>query len=349
MDGMVVVVLAVVAVALGVVLARLGRRASTDELHSVERYHDALGTIETITHRTERPAIRILCRPGEDGGQVAPPDDLIPGAPTGAGPGAPGAGVGVPLVFDDAGAPQAANGADGAPSAAFRSDRARRNALTTMNRRSRSMAPVAAAVAAVVVIGALALIGSQAAGHRASRTTATTRPRAVHPTGTTVPSTTTTVPAQVVATSSTAQAATFPVASATYRVTVTAGAGPSWVQATSASSRSVLYTGTIHSNQAQTIDATGTVSVLIGAPANLQVDGVPVVMPTGSHTPFTATFVPQGSTPPATSPSTTSPVTTVPPTTAPPTTAPPTTSPPTTAPPASATTSPAGTGSGAGG
>ena len=348
MDGMVVVVLAVVAVALGVVLARLGRRASTDELHSVERYHDALGTIETITHRTERPAIRILGRPGEDGGQVAPPDDLIPGAPTGAGPGAPGAGAGVPLVFDDAGAGQAADGAtgtSGAPSAAFRSDRTRRNALTTMNRRSRSMAPVAAAIAAVVVIGALALIGSRAAGHRTSRTTATTRPRAVHPTGTTVPSTTTTAPAQVVATSSTAQAATFPVASATYRVTVTAGAGPSWVQATSASSGSVLFTGTIPSNQAQTIDATGTVSVLIGAPANLQVDGVPVVMPTGSHTPFTATFVPQGSAPPAPGTSTTSPTTTVPPTTAPPTTAPPTT----TVPPASATTSPAGTGSGAGG
>ncbi len=338
-------VLAVVAVALGVVLARLGRRASTDELHSVERYHDALGTIETITHRTERPAIRVLGRPGEDGDQVAPPDDLVPGPPRGAGPGAPGAGVGVPLVFEDAGAgPPAdgASGASGAPSAALRSDRARRNALTTMNRRSRSMAPVAAAIAAVVVIGALAIIGSQAAGHRAGRTTATTPPRAVHPTGTTVPSTTTTVPAQVVSTSSTAQAATFPVASATYRVTVTAGAGPSWVQATSASSGSVLYTGTIPPNQAQTIDATGTVSVLIGAPANLQVDGVPVVMPTGSHTPFTATFVPQGSAPPAPGSSTTSPTTTVPPTT----TAPPTTAPTTTAPP---TTSPAGTGSGAGG
>ncbi len=285
MVWMVVVVVAVVAVVLGVVLARLGRRASTDEAHSVERYHDALGTIETITHRTERPAIRVLGRPGEDDGQPSPPPDLVAGAPS------PANGAGSPLVFDDArpaGAPPAPPvevSGDG-----FRSERARRTALSTMNHRSRSVTPYVAAAVAVAVIAGLAALGAHAGSRKAARPAATSRPATSRPTATTTTAPTTTIPTQLVATTSTVQSGTYPVGSPTYQVTVTTTSGPSWVQATSAGSGTVLFAATIPPGQTQVIPASGTVSVLIGAPATLQVDGVPVVMPTGSRTPFTATF-----------------------------------------------------------
>ncbi|MDA8275540.1 MAG: DUF4115 domain-containing protein, partial [Actinomycetota bacterium] len=175
--------------------------------------------------------------------------------------------------------------------------------------RSRRALPVAAAVVAVVVVAAAALFGSGVV-HRgrptSSRTTVTTsrsngsggavpaRRRPSHPSS----STTTTAPPQVTPVSvgpgGTTASYTVP-GTGPFTVTVAASA-PCWIDATEASSGSVLWTGTLHAGGSQSVQSPGTLSLELGAPgATLTVDGTPVSFPAGMHTPFVATFVASGS------------------------------------------------------
>lgn len=176
----------------------------------------------------------------------------------------------------------------------------------------------ALAVVAVVLFGVLAIVGSR--HPPAKRTTGAVTPTVRHTSATTVPPpggsghrakrTETTAPVQLVAQSSTSSTAVYPVAAASYLVTISTS-GPCWVNATSVSTGSTLWTGTMQAGGVQKIQATGVSRVELGTLAvALEVDGVPVVIPTSIHSPFVLTFDPGAAAPGAPAPSSASTTTT---------------------------------------
>lgn len=319
MDMMWIAVVAVVLVAVGAVVAKLTWRPSADEAHSVRNYQHALGTMEHLSGRNGGTAVRVI---GTDDGPPAPaPSSSVhiqgrPGAVVV--PPVPVRGTDafpdpdVPLVFDDADPTGRHRRVGGdATSEGFRSDRARRMALDSMNHRSHRWLAPTLAVLAVAAFAGLAYAGSRHSNHRAAGPTATTATSshptvAVHTTHPTTvvhhhrsPSrtktTSTTAPAQLVATSSTASTAVYAVSTASFQVTVSA-TGPCWVDAVDRVTGSTIWTGTLAAGASQVIAGSGLISVELGAPAaTLTVDGTPVVFPTPLQSPFTATFQPQTS------------------------------------------------------
>ncbi len=196
------------------------------------------------------------------------------------------------------------------PSGGFRSARAQTHALHSMNHRSRRILP-AASVAAVVVVVAVAAVLVGHGTHRgrptSSRATVTTPVSRAsggtlrakhHRTRSSTSTTTTTAPAQVtpVSVGSGGTTANYSVpGTGPFTVTVAASA-PCWIDATEASSGSVVWTGTLQAGSSQSLRSPGTLSLELGAPgATLTVDGTPVSLPSGMHTPFVATFVVSGS------------------------------------------------------
>ncbi len=304
------------------------RRPSADDLSSVRHYHSALGTLEHLSERTgpspaeaagpedqpvgPEPPPRSYRRPDAGGSWPAGPavgDDLDPSRPSSrrSRPVPPASlrsdvpDPANPLVFDDA-RPQDRYLPDrGAAPPRSRMDRAQRHALDSMNHRPRRGFIVAAVVvAAVVLFGVLAFVGSGRSHPKAGTAATATTGQA---TATTSPSTTvgpskhrkttpTTAPAQIVALTSTASTALYPVGPAAYRLTISAS-GPCWVDASSPSTGSTLWTGTMQSGRVQQIQATGITRVELGTlAAALSVDGVPVVIPASVSSPFVATFEP---------------------------------------------------------
>ncbi len=307
----VLLIAAVLVVAVAAVVVVL-RRPRGSDLSSVRRYHSALGTIEHLADRTGPATGRVVNPPGGGAGRSVPP---VPVRGSSEFPDPEN-----PIVFDDArphDRPAAGPPPAGVP--LHRPDRAQRHALESMNRRPRRATAVMVVVIVVALVGALALLGSRhpksaGRGHASASTSVSAtsstasgtagsgghRKGHVHKTKTTP----TTLPSQIVALSSTPFSAVYPVGSDSYRVTVKAS-GPCWVQATSTSTGSTLWTGTMQAGASQVIPATGTITVELGsATGALSLDGVPVALPTPSNTPFVATFQPAG---PSTSPSTTAP------------------------------------------
>jgi hypothetical protein len=336
MVTMLIAIGAVVVVALGAVAAKLMWRPHADEVDSVRTYQHALGTMEQLAERNRHASVRILehsedgagSGPGPDGTPVTP--DAAPGRGGTAVPPVPVRGnrqfpdPDAPLVFDDAAlTAQARHEAGESTTSGFRSERARKQALQSMNHRQRRLATTVTVVVLLVAFGALAYVGSRRTTHLGASHTAssTTRPATVHhPTTTSAAPkhhsghqgkapTTTTAPATVVATSSTATTAVYPVATASYQVTI-AASGPCWVDATSSATGATLFTGTLTAGAQQVVAATGAMTLELGAPtATLALGSVPVAFPTPMHAPFTATFqpgatAPAGSSGPATSGST---------------------------------------------
>ncbi|MGH9079254.1 MAG: RodZ domain-containing protein, partial [Acidimicrobiales bacterium] len=219
------------------------------------------------------------------------------------------------LVFDDA-RPRDRHQPDsttGAPRLPL--DRAQRHALHAMNHRPRrGLAMTALAVVAVVLFGVLAVVGSR--HPPAKRTTGAVTPSVKHTSAPTVPppagsghrtkTTETTVPAQLAALSSTSSTAVYQVASASFRLTISTS-GPCWVNATSVSTGSTLWTGTMQSGGVQEIQATGATRVELGTLAvALKVDGVPVSIPASIQSPFVLSFEPGAAAPGGPTPSSTS-------------------------------------------
>ena len=336
MVGMVLVLIAVVVVALGAVLAFLRLRPRGGDLDSVRSYHSALGTREHHNDRVGPSGVTVV-GPGDptDGGRVRPRQ-----GPGGVGsasvPPVPVLGnddfpdPGTPLVFDDARPGDrvpARSTADGAGPA--RMDRAQRHALDSMNHRPRRTTTVVVAAVVVVLFAGLAYSGSR---HHAARTATTSPPPSTsgagtHPARSTSPTTvarsgrthgtspghrrtggsttTTTAPSQIVAVSTSGASATYQVASASYRLSLSA-TGQCWVLARSVATGATLWTGTLQAGTNQLIPATGAVTLELGAPSvALTVDRVPVVFPTPFHTPFVATFEPAPTAAPAGSTTTT--------------------------------------------
>jgi hypothetical protein len=305
----IVLVGAVVVVVAGVVVAR--RRPRTTDLTSVRRYHSALGTIEAVSERTGSAGTAGTGAPAPVGpaGPEAPWVPPVPVRGSGAFPD-PGA----PLVFDDAVPGGDPRGEHHAPPRA-RADRLQKQALHSMNHRPRRGSSVALVTAVVVVLGVLVVLGvtrsskgpAHSAGTAPDATTSSAPVRASDVTTTSgadrathhssrrraAPQPTTTpAPTQIVAVTSAPGAATYPVATSSYDVKVTAS-GTCWVLARSASSGATLWTGTLQAGAVQLIPATGVTTVEVGAPtASLAVGTLPVVLPAPLHTPFVATFQP---------------------------------------------------------
>ncbi len=218
-----------------------------------------------------------------------------------------------PLVFDDSRPRDGYHRVTSGDGAAFtRPDRVQRHALDSMNHRPRRWASVTVVIVALVVFGALAYVGSRRSHnpsparsvrstsstttHNGTSTSSTTSgsPHPGHtatkPKGKT--KTTSTTPTQVIAISSTPGTAIYPVASSSYRLMISAS-GPCWVAATTASTGSTLWTGTLQAGAVQPIQATGTVKVELGSTsASVTLNNVPVVFPTPMRSPFEATFEP---------------------------------------------------------
>jgi Domain of unknown function (DUF4115) len=193
-----VVVLVVVAVVAIVAM----RRPRGDDLHSVQSYHSALGTLETFADRMGQSPPEVVAQADRSGdGHVRPrfysrataaaPDD--PAAPDGSpvDPGdvdrggrtsAPHSGMppsipplpvrgnadfpdpGAPLRFDDAPPVDHRRQDAGLPGPGLRMDRAQRHALDSMNHRPRRITTVMIVVAALVLFGVLAYVGSRRTG-----------------------------------------------------------------------------------------------------------------------------------------------------------------------------------------
>ena len=304
----VVVVLVVVAVAVAVV-----RRPRGDDIHSVRNYNHTLGTLEHLSERVGSPTVRPVRvvptgRPGGAAERVVPP---VPVRGTDEFPD-PDA----PIVFDDARPVERGRPGSAESNSPARADRAQRMALDSMNHRRRSGTGVVVAILVVVAFGVLAVVGSQKshkATHAATTTTTSTRPARAGGTSTsTVPKsapnprpTPTTLPTQFVATtaSSAGTSATFTVPHSTYQVTLT-GTGTCWVQVESTATGATLWAGELSAGTVQNVQASGSTTVQFGTPTlTLQVDTIPVVLPTPLRTPFVATFTPSATATPGAAPS----------------------------------------------
>jgi hypothetical protein len=309
-----IAVVAVVVVALGAVVAKLTWRPSADEDHSVRDYRSALGTIE---HLGDRSTVRVLGRTdGEPGAPEAPdtPSVHVQGRPRVPAVARPriedDLSSGGPVVFDDERPPERYRRSAEATSDGFRSERARRAALQSMNHRPRRLMATLTVLVLLLAFGALAYVGSHRANHHAtaSHTTSTTSSTATTgghstttvprhtPTTTTRPKTVrttpTTLPTQIVATASTAFTASYPSTTATYVVSLTANS-ECWVLAKNQATGAVVFTGTLAAGANQILTTTGPMRVELGAPnVTMTLNGIPVVLPTPMQSPFVATFVP---------------------------------------------------------
>jgi len=290
-----------VALVLVAVVVGLARRRG--EAHSVEDYRHTLETLQGIQHH---PSVRVLKAPGahEDspGELAARPGELA------ARPGE--------LRFEDLGP---AEDIVVSSRSAQRSRRSQSRALSSMNHRSRRLGGTI--VSAMVVVGVLAAVvavgasrhpsspskGSSRAASAAGRTTTTVARRRTttvprrRTTTTTVPrrrtTTTTTVPPKFTPVAATATTATYVPPAASFSVTLVTTTGACWVDVTS-STGATLFTQTLPIGTTKTITASGSTTVILGAPSaiDVSIDHEPVVLPTGFQTPFTMTLQPAAGT-----------------------------------------------------
>jgi hypothetical protein len=303
-----VVALAVIAVGVVVGLSRRG-----GESHSVDDYRHTLETLQGIR---EHPRVRIVGRqepqpPTAGSGGTARADLGTDGTDQGPGGAEPGRGAAAAerLRFEDLGP---VDDVVLSSRSIQRSRRVQSRALSSMNRRQRRLGgTVAVTVVVLAVLGALVALGSKhTSSSPRSATSSKTRSTTVSPkttgtkttvspktTGThhhtTTRTTTTTAPSRFVPVSATATTATYDTPSSSYSVTFTTTTGDCWVNATSAGG-TVLLTQTLPIGTSKSIAATGSTTIILGAPSavSVSIDHEPVVLPTGFQTPFTMTVQP---------------------------------------------------------
>ncbi len=295
-----------VVVVVAVVVA-LMRRPRGEDVHSVRNYNHALGTLEHLSERIGPPTVRPIPRRVTAEGSAGLTERVVPPVPVRGTDEFPDPDE--PIVFDDA-RPFARSRTDASADIVTtpRSDRAQRMALDSMNHRRRPGTGIALAIGVVVVFGLLAFLGSHSS-HKASTSsststtmanstgkssTSTTRPTPTSkPTPSTRP-TPTTLPTQYVATttSSSGTSADYTVPNNSFQITAT-GTGSCWVEVDSVATGKAVWAGALTSGTVQTIQATGATSVQFGTPTlSLEIDTVPVVLPSPLRTPFVATFTP---------------------------------------------------------
>jgi hypothetical protein len=294
-------IVAAVLVTVGAV-ALLTRRVAHDDVHSVEGYHRSLHTLETINaHPTTSGGEEVSAQGAkyaypESAVRVAGPSTvrvtgLRGSVPPVATP--PLADPDAPMTFDDAVQPP--------PPPAPPQPAHRDKAMISINHRPRRLAAPATAVAVVLVlIVVLLLTGSHKVPpgrtHSTHKNSGRNGSTGSKPPKKKATSTTSTPPPPAVssALAATPESATYDVAASTITVTLTATSGACWVDATSSSTGTTLYSGTVAAGGPHSFSATGPVTVIVGAPTVLSttVDGGAVVLPPGFQTPFTMSFVP---------------------------------------------------------
>jgi hypothetical protein len=294
------IVAAVVLAALTVVL--LTRRVSHDDLHSVEGYHRSIHTLESINAHPAAPgdgaqsssamksaypesairlggspSVRVTDAPTSSLPPVPPPPMLDPEAP---------------VTFDDTEPSTPAMPSHDVPGS-------RDKAMVSINHRPRRLAAPATAVAGVIaLVVVLLLTGSHKVPpphHHAATTGQSATSPGPKPEGsqTSTSTTTTLAPPVSLPQSSTSSTATYDVTGSSFALSFAATSGLCWVDATNSSSGATLFAGTLQPGKNQTVNVTGPVTVIIGAPSVLAVavDGSPVALPSGFETPFTMMFV----------------------------------------------------------
>jgi Domain of unknown function (DUF4115) len=150
-----------------------------------------------------------------------------------------------------------------------------------------------AVVAVAVVMAGVALAVVELTGSSSHPSTSTSS----HHHGTTPPpttTTTTTAPAVVQPVTSTPSSATYQPTSTTYTVVVTAQTGACWVSVTNPDTGAVVWEGLVQMGASQSFPGSGSMKVELGAAsaAAVTLDGVPVALPPGFHSPFYASFSP---------------------------------------------------------
>lgn len=319
--GVLAAVLAVVVV-LGI-LGLLARRHSATEAHSVEGYRHTLSTLQEIRSRAAPTSVRVGDRGGLTGdrGAGGGTGDGATGGEAAGHQGVNGAAAGPRrgMVFDDA------TGTGGWHGDVRVTRRGQRRAMSAMNHGPRRVVgPILVTLILLALIGAVVEVGlhsrshpkrptadrttrstkatTKHAGHSPAqstthrRTTATTagsttphKPRAHHTPTTTTP----TAPPSFTAVSSSAYAATYTLPDASYTLSLATTTGPCWINVTGPGSAQ-LFTETMPAGTSHTVAANGPVQVVLGAPTviSVEVDGTPVVLPSGYQTPFTMTLQP---------------------------------------------------------
>ena len=307
--GGIVVIVVIVGVTIGVML----RRRSHDDVHSVEHYHRQLHTLEEMRAHPSRqdgngqstyptPAFRV----GTSTVRLTDPDNpLVPPVPP-----PPVSNPEQPVKFADASdglaeglgseePNQASERAAVAVATSTKSAKGEERAINAINHRPRRLGAPLAAIGAVIVLVAVLIVtglhttSPQHHGTAATvTTTTTTHARKTHHATTT----TTAVPVVSSPSAATNHDATYQVADASYSLGLSATTGECWVQATDDNSGTVLFTGLLNSGQSQTVSATGSVTVIAGAPNafSATVNGSPVSLPPGFQAPFTLKFVSPG-------------------------------------------------------
>jgi hypothetical protein len=308
MVGMAAVFVVAAIVVVGAVVARVTWRRPADERHSIQSHQQTLATLRSMAdRRADGPRDR-ADGPGPDARSGAavrptrPRSGPVHAASTR--PGSVRAPVSRPsagnghheLVFtDEAPAAPSPGSNDRGPAQVLGLGRALpRSGLIrgggSRGRRSRQggVRVVAAGVVLVaVVVGvAVALAPSHHDGaappttHQPKTTTRVTRPP------TTVPP-----PPELRATTASSTTADYAVPSADYTVSLQA-TGLCWVEATEVATGNVVWTGTLASGQSRSVPATGNLFLRLGAAddVTVAVNGEPVVLPAGFHSPFNMSF-----------------------------------------------------------
>jgi len=321
MVGMTAILVVAAIAVTGAVIARVTWRRPADERHSIQSHQQTLDTLRSMADR--RPgaprdgAPSTPARPKSHGGHVqtgatppapvaAPPPRPAPARSGAARAGsarsgsarAPSSGgaVGDELVFVDDGLRAGPRG-DGSPRISplvsvkglHRADRIDRLTRGRHGGGGGRLLPAAAAVVVLGIVVAVAVAlapshhGTPQARAKPPRTKASGHVTHDQPPVTTQP--------QVQPTTSTSVTADYGAPSTGYTVNVDA-TGLCWVDATQQSSGAVVWTGTLQPGQTQAIAASGSLTLRLGAANDVSVtlNGVPVVLPTGFHSPFDMRF-----------------------------------------------------------
>jgi hypothetical protein len=190
----------------------------------------------------------------------------------------------------------------GAPFASVRPTRSSRRALQRSSRPPSRLPAILGVLLVVVVIAVAVAVAVGAGSHPHSSsppptttrtTTAVSKSHVDTTTNSTSPPTTAQRFLQPEAATVTAQGASYPAPTSSYSVTLTS-TGACWVYAKLASTGAVVWTGTLQTGQAQTLDVTGQLVVELGHANTLAatLNGLPVQYPAQYQAVFTLNFVP---------------------------------------------------------
>jgi len=302
--------LVILIVVILIVVVLLWRRRTKDEIHSIDRYKNALETLQEMRGDTGSTSVRVLDEQEARSLRQPHAPSMIRSSDRERLPASGHLRDGEDgFVFDDANPESHAirdhehvRGHDSSEWAISRMQ----SRPPFQNRQWLVVGVATAVILILFIIGTL--IGSSSTSSNSATTTSSSAPKT---STTTTPKTTpTTSPsAYVPQAGATANAATYVAPSSRYVLVLTA-TGNCWTTAVTSPGNAQLFVGTISPGTPQRISVTGGAQVSLGAPGNIAItlNGLPVTFPSGFQTPLVLTFQP--ATPPTTTTTVTPSVTT---------------------------------------